>query len=125
MAALQLMGGDSIAFDSALELCQHQHRRIVLATLATEQRALTLNDLTKAICKYNHQTPITEVSADVLTAIDVSLNHEHLPKLASAGIISYEPVREIVDPTEQFDQLLPILSTILEADPNLEPPLER
>jgi len=63
------MSEDSIAFDSVLDLCQNQHRRIVLGTLAEEQRSLTVNDLTKAILKYNHQMPITEASEDVLTEI--------------------------------------------------------
>jgi len=39
------MSEDSIAFDSVLDLCQNQHRRIVLGTLAEEQRSLTVNDL--------------------------------------------------------------------------------
>ena len=118
------MGEDSIAFDSVLDLCQNQHRRIVLGTLAEEQRSVTLNDLTKAVLKYNHQMPLTEASADVLTKIRHSLYHVHLPKLASEGLIDYDPERQLVEPTEQFEQVKPTLSTILDADPTLEAPME-
>jgi len=118
------MSEDSIAFDSVLNLCQNQHRRIVLGTLAEEQRSLTLNDLTKAILKYNHQTPITEASEDVLTEIRLSLYHVHLPKLSSKGLINYDPERELVEPIEQFDQVQPTLSMILDADPSLEEPMK-
>ncbi|RBI60746.1 hypothetical protein DMJ13_17485 [halophilic archaeon] len=118
------MSRDSIGFDSVLGLCQHQHRRIVLALLTEEQRSLTLNDLTKTILKYNHQTAITEASEDVITEIRLSLHHVHLPKLASAGLINYNPERHLVEPTEQLDQVQPTLSPILEADPTLEAPLE-
>jgi len=118
------MSEDSIAFDSVLDLCQNQHRRIVLGTLAEEQRSLTLNDLTKAILKYNHQTPITEASENVLTEIRLSLHHVHLPKLASKGLINYDPEKELVEPIEQFDQVQPTLSTILDADPSLEAPMK-
>lgn len=118
------MSEDSIAFDSVLDLCQNQHRRIVLGTLTEEQRSLTLNDLTKAILKYNHQTPLTEASEDVLTEIRLSLHHVHLPKLVSEGLINYDLEKELVEPTEQLDQAQPTLSTILDADSSLEAPMK-
>ncbi|WP_224449311.1 DUF7344 domain-containing protein [Haloprofundus salilacus] len=118
------MSEDSIAFDSVLDLCQNQHRRIVLGTLAEEQRSLTLNDLTKIILKYNHHMPITEASGDVLTEIRLSLYHVHLPKLASEGLINYDPEKELVEPTEKLNQVQPTLSTILDADSSLEAPMK-
>jgi hypothetical protein len=103
--------------DSVLDVCQHKHRRIVLARLAAEQRSLTLNDLTQTVLKYNHQASPTAVSEDVLTEIRLSLHHVHLPKLASDGLITYDPDRQLVEPTEQFEQVQPTVSTILDADP--------
>nr|WP_137289481.1 hypothetical protein [Natronorubrum halophilum] len=114
------MGLNSIGFDSVLDLCQHQHRRIVLGTLAAEQRSLTLNNLTRAVLKHNHQTPLTEVSEDVLTEIRLSLSHVHLPKLAAEGCINLDSERQLVTPTEQLDQVQPILAV----DPALEEPME-
>ena len=110
--------------DSLLDVCQHQHRRIVLGILTTEQRSLTLNDLTKTVVKYNHQALLTEVSKDVLTEIRLSLQHVHLPKPASEGLVSFDPDRQLVEPTEQFEQVQPTVSTILDADPTLETPVE-
>ncbi|RLM62821.1 hypothetical protein [Halorubrum sp. Atlit-26R] len=118
------MSVDSLAFDSVLGLCQHQHRRIVLGVLAAEQRSVTFNDLTQAILKYNHQRPISEASEDVLTEIRLSLHHVHLPKLAAAGLINYDTEKELVEPSEQFDQTQPTLSTILTADPSLDTPMK-
>ena len=118
------MSVDSLAFDSVLGLCQHQHRRIVLGVLAAEQRSVTFNDLTQAILKYNHQMPITEASEDVLTEIRLSLYHVHFPKLAAAGLINYDTEKELVEPAEQFGQLQPTLSPILDADPTLEMSIE-
>ncbi|QSW98962.1 DUF7344 domain-containing protein [Haloterrigena alkaliphila] len=118
------MSEASSTFDSVLDLCHHQHRRIVLGLLAAEQRSLTLNDLTQAVLKHNHQTSITAVSEDVLTEIRLSLYHVHLPKLASEGIITYDPDRQLVEPTEQFEQIQPTVSTIVDADPTLEAPIE-
>ncbi|KAA9396472.1 hypothetical protein Har1130_17510 [Haloarcula sp. CBA1130] len=118
------MSGSSLSFDSLLNLCQHQHRRIVLAALTEEQRSLTLDELTQAVLKHNHQTAITEVSEDVIAEIRNSLYHVHLPKLASGGLISNYPDRQFVEPGEQFDQVQQTVSAILDADPTLEGPIE-
>ncbi|MCU4974126.1 hypothetical protein OB955_15460 [Halobacteria archaeon AArc-m2/3/4] len=118
------MSRDSTEFDAVLDLCRDHHRRIVLAVLAEERRPLTMNDLSKAILKYNHSTPVTEVSEEVLTEIRLSLYHEHIPKLESEEIIEYDPERQHVVPTERFDQLRPSLSVIIEVDPDLQVPVE-
>ena len=118
------MSETTSAFDSILDLCQHQHRRIVLALLEAKQRSLTLDDLTQTVLKYNHRMSPTAVSEDVLTEIRLSLHHLHLPKLASDGFITYDPDRQLVEPTEQFEQVEPTLATILDADPTLETPIE-
>jgi len=68
--------------------------------------------------------PITEASEDVLTEIRLSLYHVHLPKLASKGLINYDTEKELVEPIEQFDQVQPTLSTILDADPSLKAPMK-
>ncbi len=119
-----MMSEKSTAFGSVLNLCQNQHRRIVLKMVVEEQRSLTLDELTKAILKYNYHTPPTEASEDVLTEIRLSLYHVHLPKLAAEGFINYDPERRVVEPTEQLDQVQPTLSTILDADPSLKAPME-
>ena len=119
-----MMSETTSAFDSVLGVCRHQHRRIVLALLAAERRSLTLNDLTQTVLKYNHQASPTEVSGDVLAEIRLSLYHVHLPKLASHGLITYDPDRQLVEPTEQFEQVQPTLATILDADPTLDMPIE-
>ena len=111
-------------FDSVLDVCQDQHRRIVLALFEAEQRSLTLDDLAQTILKYSHQASPTEASKDVLTEIRLSLYHAHLPKMASEGLITFDPDRQLVEPTEQFEQIEPALATILEADPTLEAPIE-
>lgn len=111
-------------FDTVLDLCTDQHRRIVLAILTEERRSLTVDDLTETIVKYNHQASMSDVSEDVLDQVRLSLHHVHLPKLAQAGVVEYDPERHRVEPTEQFDLLQPSLSAILDADPTLDVPIE-
>ncbi len=83
-----------------------------------------MNDLSKVILKYNHQTPVTAASEAVLAEIRLALSHEHIPRLASAGVVEYDPERQHVVPTERFDQLQPSLFAIVDADPDLQRPVE-
>ncbi|MFC3960054.1 DUF7344 domain-containing protein [Halovivax cerinus] len=118
------MHGDTGDFDTVLDLCRNDHRRIALAVLATEGRAVTGDDLTTAILEYNHQTPASEVGEDVLTRVTNSLYHEHIPRLESAGVVDHDRERDRVEPTDRLEELRPSLDTIVELDPGLEPPIE-
>jgi len=118
------MNGDTAVFDSVLDLCRHQHRRIVLGVLAAERESLALEELTEAVLEYNHGTPIAEVSADVVGDVRLTLHHEHLPRLAAEGLIDYDPETQVVTPTEEFDQTQPMLDAVLDIDPALGLPIE-
>jgi len=117
------MVGTSTEFNTLLELCQEQHRRIILAVFASEERSLTVNDLTKAIVKHNHHTPPLEVSREETRQIRISLHHMHIPKLEDLSLVNYVQERQLVEPTPQFDQLQPQLSAVIDADPELEAPV--
>jgi hypothetical protein len=117
------MVGHPTEFSTLLELCQEQHRRIILAVLASEKRSLTVNDLTKVIVKHNHHTPVIELSAEESREIRTSLLHVHIPKLEDLSLVTYDQERQLVEPTSQFDQLQPQLSAIIDADPELEAPV--
>jgi hypothetical protein len=117
------MDGDSIDFGLVLEMCQNKERRVVLRLLVKEQQSLTLDNLTKAIFNSTHQMSPAGASEDKLSDIRLSLYHVHLPKLASKDFIHYDSEKELVAPTNQFEQLQPTLSTILDADPSLEMPI--
>lgn len=111
-------------FDAVLDLCSSKHRRIVLAVLAEQRRTLTVSDLAKAVLKHNHHASLPEVSGETMARIEIALHHTHLPKLVAAGIVEYDGERHLVEPTEEFDEIEPYLSAILEADPVLATPVE-
>ncbi len=118
------MVGLEIDFDVLVDLCRNEHRRIAIAVLADQRRSLTLDDLTKAVVKHNHHVALTEVSDGTLPRIKTALHHVHVPKLDAAGFVEYDLERQLVEPTAAFDRAEPQLSAILDADPQLEPPVE-
>ena len=110
--------------DTVLDVCEHEHRRIVLAALADQQQSLSIDDLTNAIVKHNHHTPPTEAADETVTQIQTSLHHVHLPKLSEAGLIQYDSERQVVEPTARIDREKSHLSAILAVDSELTPPLD-
>lgn len=114
------MSEDRGEFDTALKMCCNEHRRIVLAVLMRERRALTLNDLAKEVVRHNHHTPITDIPSEDVIQIYLSLYHQHVPKLSDAEIVEYDREDKLVELTERFDRFQPYLSTIIEADPDLD-----
>lgn len=113
----------SLQFESLIDLCRNQHRRIVIAKLANEKRSLAMSDLTKAIITCTHHMPATEVSEKDTREIRLSLHHSHIPKLADYSLIEYDPDRQQVKPRSQFNHVEPHLSSIIDADPDLEAPV--
>ncbi|OAQ53720.1 hypothetical protein HTG_05520 [Natrinema mahii] len=118
------MSESPIAFETILDLCRNQRRRVVLAVLEAERRSVSVTDLGRTVLSTGHRSSVTEAADGALTEIRLSLCHTHLPKLESEGVIEYDPARNIVRPTDRFDRLQPQLSAILEADPNLEEGIE-
>ena len=51
------MDGAPIELDTALDVCEHKHRRIVLATLGDQQQPVPITDLTNVIttCHWQRQ----------------------------------------------------------------------
>lgn len=118
------MVGTPIDFDTLLELCGNEHRRILLGTLLEERRALTMRDLSEAIVEYNHHAPLQEVSGETMTQLQTELHHLHVPRLVAAGLVEYDDDRGLVEPTADFQGVAPRLKRILAADPDLESPLD-
>ena len=80
---------------------------------------MTLDELSRAVLKYEHHTP-PEVTDDVLAETRTALHHIHLPKLASERIITYNPDEKHVEVAEQLAEVQPVISTILDAEAELE-----
>lgn len=119
------MVGTTIEFDTILEACDDQHRRIVLSELASETQAVTMDEMTALIARHNHHTPLAAVSEAETTQIQIALVHTHIPKLEALSLVEYDQERQRVTPTPLFEQVEPELTAIIEADPEFEAPTVR
>jgi len=69
----------------------HRQRRRVLAVLRSAEGTLTLTDLALELARRDGDGPVEGIDE-----LRVSLYHQHLPKLASAGLVAFDPDAETV-----------------------------
>ncbi|WP_394741332.1 DUF7344 domain-containing protein [Natronococcus roseus] len=109
--------------DAVFELLANRRRRRILTAFGNDDRRLTVNDLTKKLVVAETGTPVTDVPAETVRRIFVSLQHVHIPKLVDLELVEYDRERNHVEPTDRLAGLEPYLATVSESDP--EPRFER
>lgn len=85
-----------LGVDVAYDLLADQRRRHVLACLADQTNSIPLDDLAKDVAGRENEAPSAEIPDDEVETISLSLHHTHLPKLAAAGVVDYDPDRDRV-----------------------------
>lgn len=95
-----------ISLDELHSSLANERRRLVLSYLVTHSdEVLSVEDLVDVVagCETPQVGPHSQ-----RTRIEIDLYHAHLPKLADAGIIDYDPVAETAQyvGSEQLDSLL-------------------
>ena len=72
-----------------------ERRRAVLSVLADRDGPVGLSDLARAVADLTGDD-----ASDAVDRLRVSLHHQHLPKIADAGLIAYDLDRKSVYPTD-------------------------
>lgn len=75
-----------LSTDARYELLAVERRRIALAVVADSDGPLTLHELASAVAEREADAP----DADDAEAVAISLHHVHLPRIADAGIVTYD-----------------------------------
>ena len=74
--------------DTRFDVLSHQHRRTII-TLLAETQTLTRGELTTQLAAAVTGTA-AQPTAEHRRQLRIALHHNHLPKLADAGLIEYE-----------------------------------
>lgn len=96
--------------DAVFDLLANRRRRRALTVLGSDDRQLTVNDLTKELAVEEAGPLITDVPPETVREIFVSLRHVHVPKLADLELVEYDRDRGLVEPTDRLAALEPYLS---------------
>lgn len=75
--------------NNTFDLLSHPHRRYVLYYLTKEFEVVDIETLAAMIAKWDEGQTATDWS-DSRDTIEIALYHTHLPKLADAGIITFD-----------------------------------
>jgi DNA-binding transcriptional ArsR family regulator len=78
------------------DVLSNARRRFVLAALLTADRAVSVSELTTDIVRWETEMASSTAASASRDEVEISLLHSHLPKMAEAGLISYESNDETI-----------------------------
>ncbi|WP_459190770.1 DUF7344 domain-containing protein [Halosimplex sp. J119] len=82
--------------DDVYLLLRSERRRLVLDVLSNEHAATTLDDLAAEVAARESDFDADDERA--MSRLKTALHHNHLPKLAEADALEYDPATHRVDP---------------------------
>ena len=86
------------SLDEAFELLAHTRRRLLLEVMRTYDQQLTLPDAAEEVAVRESGRSVTDLSAERVANVYISLYHDHLPRLVDAGLLEYDQERDLVSP---------------------------
>lgn len=98
-----------LELDHVYEALGHPRRRYLCYTLL-EDTEWSLTDLAAKIAAWENDVPEHAITDHQRERVYVSLFHAHVPKLVDEGIITFDPVTEMITPAENADQVLAVLN---------------
>jgi DNA-binding transcriptional ArsR family regulator len=87
---------DSERLDAIFAVLAHRRRRYVVTLLWECDEAISLPDLADEIAVRENGNPISQISADYVKEVYLSLYHTHIPKLDDADIVEYVQEQDLV-----------------------------
>ena len=96
---------DVLAADELFAVLSNQRRRYALQCLGEEQKPMVLADLVIGVAEREQEAPVSDIPAEDVDRIRLSLYHSHVPKLADVGLVEYTPERELVSLSTESEQV--------------------
>lgn len=97
------VGGDH--HDELFAVLSNARRRFVLQALQGADREMSVSELTSDLVSWEADMTDSEIVDDGRGAVQVALVHTHLPKMAEAGLVSYDDGDGSVRLTDWNDEL--------------------
>lgn len=96
--------------DALFDVLSDSRRRFVLACLQEHDTPMALENIVDELAIWEHDAEITEIPAEEVSSISISLSHVHIPKMVDGGIVKYSQERDAVTLTEDYDELTSLVS---------------
>lgn len=99
-----------LSMTMVFDVLSDQRRRHALHVLREHEPPITLSELADEVASKEMEGATTEVPAETLERVYLSLWHWHVPKLSDVGIVEHNREQGTVTLTETTDQLEPYLA---------------
>lgn len=100
---------ESLNKNDLFHLLQNERRRRVLRYLSDTDGAVEMRDIAEQIAAWEHETTVQQLSSQERQRVYIALYQTHLPKLADAGMVTYNQSRGIIERTPLTDQIIQYL----------------
>lgn len=100
---------DELAVDDMFSILSNQRRRYVLQSLGESQTPVAFDDLVDDVAEQEHDAPISDIPAEAVDRVRLSLYHSHIPKLADVDLVEHCEEREQVSLSTDSEQVEALL----------------
>lgn len=94
------------ALDTYFTVLSNQRRRYILNSLGEYETPMALADLADEVAVREYDSPVTDISAEEVKEISISLYHVHIPRMEDAGLIDYNQDDDLVTLLEDGQELI-------------------
>ncbi|WP_134670514.1 DUF7344 domain-containing protein [Halorussus marinus] len=104
----------TLTTDEVFELLSDADRRCALVVLRRADGAVSLGELASATVAIAEDRDPEGVADDERERTATALHHRHLPRLAEAGVVDYDPAESRVELTDAAADLDPVFRMLSE-----------
>ncbi|WP_336362021.1 DUF7344 domain-containing protein [Halalkalicoccus salilacus] len=100
---------ETLSKEEMFRLLQNSRRRHVLQYLIDSDGAVQIGDVSEQIAAWESGTSVADITPQQRQRVYIALYQSHLPKLASADLITYNQSKGIIEGTPKIDRITPYL----------------
>ncbi|WP_435158151.1 DUF7344 domain-containing protein [Haladaptatus sp. DFWS20] len=89
--------------DEVFKLLANEQRRHLIFYLIEQETKIPLSQMAVELASRVNNRPVTDVTPTEQEQMRISLEHEHLPRLANYGLLSWSYGEDMIDPVTPLD----------------------
>jgi len=101
-----LEAGHADSPDTYFKILSNQRRRQALDCLQEYRNPMALSDLVDEVAIREYETRITEIPAEEVKEIYISLYHVHVPRMEDVGLVEYDQDTDLVALSEEGQTII-------------------
>lgn len=90
--------GEEISTEDKLTCIADRRRREILDILQQQETPVDRRDLAEEVATAERDTDPADLSEHAIESVEITLHHNHLPRLDEAGFLTYDTQQNLVTP---------------------------